>query len=70
MRTWVTAFVLLGLVCAVAWGGYSIVRIRQTEAMSSPVDTKWTPDLEELWRPFVVTNRPMIWRLKTHYLWS
>jgi hypothetical protein len=60
MRTWVTAFVLLALVCAVAWGGYSIVRIRQAEAMSSPVDTKWTPDLEELWRPFVVTNRPTI----------
>jgi len=59
-RTLVAAFLLLTLTFAVAWGGYSIIKIRNAEAMSSAIDTRWTPDLEELWRPFLVTNRPML----------
>ncbi len=58
--TWIRASMWLTFVVAIAWGGYSIVRIRHAEATSSPIGARWSPELEELWRPFVATNRPMI----------
>jgi hypothetical protein len=60
LPTWATASMWLTLMVAVAWGGYSIVRIRQAEATSSVIATRWTPELEELWRPFIATSRPTI----------
>jgi len=57
-RRWVMA--LAGtLLVSMIWGAYSadvLWRNRQSEAPS----TAWTPDLEQLWRPFVATKRPLI----------
>lgn len=60
LLTWPAALMWLTLILALALGAYSIVRNRHAEAISSPIDIRWTPDLEELWQPFVATNRPMI----------
>jgi len=40
-----------------AWSVYSTVRLWQARGTSS---RQWTPELEQLWRPFIATNRPMI----------
>jgi len=60
LLAWSAAPMWLILIFSLALAGYSIVTVRHTEAVSSPIDTRWTPDLEDLWRPFVATNRPMI----------
>jgi hypothetical protein len=57
-RRWVVALASTLLV-SVIWGAYSadvLGRNRQSEAPS----TAWTPDLEQLWRPFVAAKRPLI----------
>jgi hypothetical protein len=58
--TWVTPSMWLTFVLAMVLGGYSIVRIQHAEATSSPAGTRWSPELEELWQPFLATNRPML----------
>ena len=57
---WLGASIWLALIVALAWGGYSIVEVRHAEATFSPTSGRWTPELEELWGPFVATKRPMI----------
>jgi hypothetical protein len=54
------AIVLSGaLVLSVIWGCYSTVllwRARQNQTQTAA----WTPELEQLWRPFMASNRPVI----------
>lgn len=50
----------LGVILAVICGGYLIFRAWHPKTESPVAAVRWTPDLEELWRPFVATNRPMI----------
>lgn len=56
---WPAAVVLLTFALALAWGGYSIIRIRHAQASSVP-GSKWTPDLEQLWGSFVSSSRPLL----------
>ncbi len=57
---WIRASTWLILIVVIAWGAYSIVRIRRAEAVSVPPGAIWTPELEVLWRPFVGTHHPTI----------
>jgi len=48
----------VGLALAAGWGIWSAVLLsRQTPA---EVRADWTPELQELWRPFVSSDRPLI----------
>jgi hypothetical protein len=47
------------LLAAVAWGSYSTLELwreRQKQGGAS----RWTPELEQLWRPFISSGRPMM----------
>jgi hypothetical protein len=48
------------LLAVLAWGGYATVRLKQERQVSAPIRAAWTPELEELWRPILATNRPLI----------
>ncbi len=50
------AFVLSGVcVCLIATLGFALVKQR-----GKPVQSSWTPELAELWRPFVNSGRPLV----------
>jgi hypothetical protein len=54
-----TPFVLsVCLAAAVAWGTYATVR--WAAAVNQEAKTDWSPALQELWRPFVGSNRPVM----------
>lgn len=57
---WRKAALILSLFLAasIIWGIYSAVRLRS--AVTQAARAEWTPALQELWRPFVVSDRPVI----------
>ncbi len=60
-RPWRRATMLLGLASLLLalWGAYSgtlLWRTRQSRAGSAA----WTPELEQLWRPFLTSTRPLV----------
>ncbi len=57
---WVAVLLCLIFLLLMQWSGYSIIGIRRALAVSSQSDTKWTPDLERLWGPFLASDRPLI----------
>lgn len=57
---WVGTAVFAILMIALGWAASSFFSIRGIEAMSSVEDGKWTPDLQQLWQPFLATARPML----------
>jgi hypothetical protein len=48
------------LVIAIAWGGYASVRWMRAAQRSALTEAAWTPDLEELWAPFLNSHRPLM----------
>jgi hypothetical protein len=56
---WLGAFMWLTLVIVVAWGEYSTMRLRKAEIRTVAAGV-WTQNLEQLWRPFIGTSRPLI----------
>jgi len=48
------------LAIAIAWGVYAGVKLMQERASNAPLRAEWTPELNELWKPFLVPNRPLI----------
>ncbi len=57
---WCGTAALMILTVVTVWGALSFVRVRQTEAMSSMGEMGWSTDLQELWRPFLASGRPML----------
>ena len=59
---WRRVAIVLGAVLALAviWGIYTEVRLARERANNAPLRTAWTPELHELWKPFLVPNRPLI----------
>jgi hypothetical protein len=57
---WGGTAALMILTVVVVWGALSFFKVRQTEAMSSVGEVGWTIDLQQLWRPFLATGRPML----------
>ncbi len=60
MDFWRKATLVLSicLLAAVVWGIYSAVRLN-TAARQADM-THWSPALQELWRPFVASDRPVV----------
>ena len=56
---WTGAILWLTLLIVVGWGEYSTMRLRKAEALTSTTGV-WSQDLEQLWRPFVGSSRPLI----------
>jgi hypothetical protein len=48
------------LAIALAWGIYATAQWMLERASSAPIRAKWTPELNELWKPFLVPNRPLV----------
>jgi len=59
-RRWRAAVIALSLVllATVVWGLYAGVALWR--ARSSPNQAQWTPELEQLWRPFLMSKRPLV----------
>jgi len=57
---WRRAALALGFALAVAWAGYSTIRLWQERQTSAPLRAAWTPELSTIWAPFVVADRPLI----------
>jgi hypothetical protein len=57
---WAWTVALVVLAASITWSGLSFFKIRRTEAMSSLSTNRWSADLEQLWRPFLTTNRPVL----------
>jgi hypothetical protein len=49
----------VAFLAASAWGGYSTIELWR-ERQKQTGTSRWTPDLEQLWRPFLASGRPMI----------
>jgi hypothetical protein len=52
--------IYIALAVSVAWGTYTTVRLWQEHRSNSSSDAMWTPELKQLWQPFLTTNRPLI----------
>ncbi len=50
----------VALLIAVAWGASATVKLRREQEISAPIHAAWTPELQELWRPLLSTNRPLV----------
>jgi hypothetical protein len=48
------------LVLAVAWGTIATIQFWREHQSAAVLRTTWTPDLEQLWRPVLASNRPLI----------
>jgi hypothetical protein len=48
------------LAISLAWGTYATAQWMLERASTAPIRAKWTPELNELWKPFLVPNRPLI----------
>lgn len=57
-RSMLTLVLAVSLVVTAVWGVYSGVALWRARAVSSKAS--WTPDLEQLWRPFLSSNRPVV----------
>lgn len=57
---WAGIAALIILTIAVAWASFSFFQNRRTEAMSPATEGRWTVDLQQLWQPFLTTDRPML----------
>ena len=60
--TWRWAAILLAslLVLISAWGIYAAVQLSSERRFSVTLRSVWTPELNELWKPFLVPDRPLI----------
>ena len=60
--TWRWAAILLAtlLVFTSAWGVYTAVQLSIEKHSSAAARASWSPELNELWKPFMVPNRPLI----------
>jgi hypothetical protein len=50
----------MGLVVAIAWAAIATARLSRTLSPAKQFEPGWTAELEELWRPFLVSERPLI----------
>jgi hypothetical protein len=45
---------------ALVWGAYTTIQLIQERRAIVPLRNAWTPELTELWKPFLASNRPLI----------
>lgn len=57
---WAGTVAVIVLMMSVVGGALSFFKIRRTEAMSSVGANMWTPNLEQLWQPYLDTHKPML----------
>ena len=59
---WRRTSMVLGAVLAgtLIWAVYSTAQLARERAISVPLRAAWTPELTELWKPFLTPNRPLI----------
>ncbi len=59
---WRRTAIGLGVALAIVliWSVYTAVRLSREKAAGAAVRSAWTPELSELWKPFLVPNRALI----------
>jgi hypothetical protein len=50
----------VALVAALAWGGIATLQLERERQSASMFHAMWTPELQQLWAPFLSGNRPLI----------
>src|SRR5207253_27236 len=60
--TWRWTAIVLGtlFILTAAWGIYTAVQLSGERRFSATVRSIWAPELNELWKPFLVSDRPLI----------
>ncbi len=56
---WTAAWLTAALLGCAAWGLYSSLELRRARE-ANEVSALWTPELEQLWRPFITPDRPLV----------
>lgn len=64
---WRSASIALAafLVVAAAWGVYAAIQLSSERHRSAALRSVWSPEMDELWRPFLVPDRPLIVAVST-----
>ncbi|HWB84340.1 MAG TPA: hypothetical protein VG675_09385 [Bryobacteraceae bacterium] len=57
---WLIAGLVAAVVLLSAWGIYAALRIEHLDRISQVEQAAWSPELEELWAPFLQTKRPLM----------
>jgi hypothetical protein len=60
VRRPVVALLGAALLISLAWGAYSTIQLARERQDSAMFRSMWTPELEQLWRPFLTAKRPLI----------
>jgi len=62
LRRQTTALIIVGTLGLVAagWAISLAAQLRKAQGQSSSFSASWTPELEELWAPFLATDRPLL----------
>jgi hypothetical protein len=58
-RGWLKTHIIVALISA-AWALCATILFWQEHRNSAPLREAWTPELQELWRPFLESKRPLI----------
>src|SRR5262245_24297606 len=58
-RRWSTTHTIVMSILAM-WALSTTILLWQEHRVSAPLREAWTPELQELWRPFLESNRPLI----------
>jgi hypothetical protein len=58
-RAIAVAFAALSILTT-SFGVYAMTQLHREQQYAAPLKSAWTPELSELWKPFLATNRPLI----------
>jgi hypothetical protein len=53
-------FLSVALLAALAWGTLATVQLSRARQDAALFRVMWTPELEQLWKPFLTANRPLL----------
>jgi hypothetical protein len=56
----IIASLAVALVLAIAWAAFSTVSLVGLRRQVAPAATRWSPELEKIWAPFIQSERPML----------
>jgi hypothetical protein len=59
-RKWIIPALSVALAVTIAWAVYATNRVRALSQPSVLARSRWTPELEKLWDPFLSAKRPLI----------
>jgi len=53
-------WLIVGLFAVTAWAVYATLQLQEQKRDTAVLRAQWTPEIETIWRPFVVSDRPIL----------